>query len=302
MPYVASSAEAFLQKYYALDERFGQGYFARRFTGIDYEVRSCDSCGLVFQAWRPGPVLSAEVYGKWIRTQPDADRTMPNVSLREYVHATAEAQKIAHLLFGERELLSEMRALDFGMGRGVFALALKACGFRTFGHDVGAQRHEAGGRMGIEMLAPGAATQDTFAGHTFDFVNTEQVFEHLPNPGEILELLVKALRPGGLLKISVPRSRALAAGRFDLDFDAPKYAANAITPVQPLEHLQYYPPLSIDTLARRFGLRRLRIPAKVHMLYDNRWITRQAFRNVARTFAHEKLRNYTLLRKPSGDA
>ena len=38
----------------------------------------------------------------------------------------------------------------------------------------------------------------------FDFINTEQVFEHISEPLETLKELKTLLKPGGIIKISVP--------------------------------------------------------------------------------------------------
>jgi hypothetical protein len=88
-------------------------------------------------------------------------------------------------------------------------------------------------------------------------VNTEQVFEHLLEPGDMLRSLAGALRPGGLVKISVPDCaksiRKLLGSR---DFGA--LSAGDIMPIAPFEHVNAFTCASLSALGRKAGLLPLR--------------------------------------------
>ena len=93
--------------------------------------------------------------------------------------------------------------------------------------------------------------------HQFDFINTEQVFEHLSQPLETLEYLSKALKPHGIIKISVPNGwnieEKLAIG----DWDASKESPQSLNPVAPLEHVNCFTYQSIIKMAQLVGLKPL---------------------------------------------
>jgi len=45
--------------------------------------------------------------------------------------------------------------------------------------------------------------------HKFDFINTEQVFEYIPEPLKTLDYLKNSLKDHGIIKISVPTSKKI---------------------------------------------------------------------------------------------
>lgn len=57
---------------------------------------------------------------------------------------------------------------------------------------------------------------------SFDFINSEQVFEHLVEPRQALASLSRALRCGGLLRISVPNGSDVDARLKLEDRSAPR--------------------------------------------------------------------------------
>jgi 2-polyprenyl-3-methyl-5-hydroxy-6-metoxy-1,4-benzoquinol methylase len=76
--------------------------------------------------------------------------------------------------------------------------------------------------------------------YKYDFINTEQVFEHLPNPLETLLHLKKGLAPDGLLKISVPDGQGIKRRLKTWNWKAPKHSSESLNPVAPLEHLNCF--------------------------------------------------------------
>jgi SAM-dependent methyltransferase len=95
---------------------------------------------------------------------------------------------------------------------------------------------------------------DELSGRSFDFINSEQVFEHLTDPLGALKHLVSALAPGGMLKISVPDGRdvkkRLALGDWSA-MDGPR----SLLVVTPLQHINGFHREALLELARRAGLK-----------------------------------------------
>ena len=93
------------------------------------------------------------------------------------------------------------------MGKGGFSLALKACFVNVTGSEYADHLLNWGQQNGIQTLS----ANTNLPSEKFHLINTEQVMEHVISPAETLEKLVKALTPGGLIKISVPFSSSLEA-------------------------------------------------------------------------------------------
>jgi SAM-dependent methyltransferase len=115
-------------------------------------------------------------------------------------------------------LRSGDRLLDVGCGAGRHALAAVRRGARAValdrslaellaargGVDTGSQGlgSDAGGRIN---LVGGDATGLPFADSTFDRIVAAEVLEHLFNDSAAIGELVRVLRPGGTLAVTVPR-------------------------------------------------------------------------------------------------
>ena len=157
---------------------------------------------------------------------------------------------------------SSLSFFDFGMGWSRWALMAKAFGCDSYGTELSQARIEHARAGGITVL-----TWEQIPEHRFDFINTEQVFEHLPQPLATLKHLVQALKPAGLLKIRVPTAGDIERRLGLMDWTAPKTSKNSLNPVAPLEHINFYRRTSLLTLAERAGMREVRIPLSVQYAY-----------------------------------
>jgi SAM-dependent methyltransferase len=96
------------------------------------------------------------------------------------------------------------RLLDFGSGFGFFLGVVKEYGWEPVGLEpLPASSVYARATFGVEV-ATDTLRPDTFPADHFDVVTAFQVFEHLESPGEVLTVLQRALRPGGIILIEVP--------------------------------------------------------------------------------------------------
>jgi SAM-dependent methyltransferase len=134
----------------------------------------------------------------------------------------------------------------------------RAFGAVAWGTELSPARRDYCLQLGIEVVA-----DDALPDGGFDFINADQVFEHLPQPRETLGLLVKKLRPGGILRIAVPNGLGIerALRRFDRELARP--VLGALNPVAPLEHLNCFRTRALVRLAASHGLRRVIPPWKM---------------------------------------
>ncbi|MGH9247590.1 MAG: class I SAM-dependent methyltransferase [Acidimicrobiales bacterium] len=230
--------------------------------GTDYVLAECQTCRLIFQQFIPDDDLMTLVYERW---QP------PEVSL-EHKERNALASRGRNALevmsvidyFGGDAI--RITVLDFGMGWGNWCRVAQAFGCETYGAEVSAARIDHAAAFGISAMTPERA-----ADHTYDFINTEQVFEHLVDPLGTARLLAGTLKPNGVLKISVPNGhrvrRNLALGAWS----APKKSLRTLNAVSPLQHINCFVHQSLVALGEQASLVPVRIPTRLRYRYLPTW-------------------------------
>ena len=249
-PLDSTAITDFLERQYEGRARLAQ------LTGATYELVRCTSCRLAYQRYIPGERLLGELYDEWI---PDSERERL-AAQRDVYDPSYWAQQIHFFIehFGLHP--AEVRVLDFGMGWGEWASMARAFGCDVYGAELSVERLRHAHSIGIPTL-----DWEQIGARRFHFINTEQVFEHLVEPVQILRHLAGALETGGLLKISVPDARralrlAARSGRFE------SLPPALIVPLQPLEHINCFEFDSIARLAAVAGLKPLR--PRLRLIYN----------------------------------
>lgn len=241
--------------------------------GYHYELVRCSQCRLVYQRTIPGDRLLAEIYDEWIPVS-ERERLHQGRTLNDYGYM---AEQVYFIVDHLRMRPHEVDILDFGMGWAEWSNMARAFGCRVVGAELSIERLDYARSIGIETI-----DWDSIPKRKFHFINTEQVFEHLLKPLEVLQHLASALSPNGLILISVPNARPTLRhlqGRRDFASLSP----SAVVPVQPLEHVNCFEYSTIVRLAERAGLLPLR--PSVRRLYNSSlgWLNpKRAIRLLAR--------------------
>lgn len=221
-----------------------EGRVERDFAGNAYELAQCEHCALAYQREVPTEPLLEEIYDRWL---PATERAAVAArwGLEDYRYLAGQVEfMLEH--FGQRP--DSIRALDFGFGWAEWAKMAGAYGVDVCGAELSRVRIDYARSVGIPVVDAARLPDGEF-----HFINTEQVFEHLLEPGAMLNRLGRALRPGGLLKISVPDAgkaiRKLAAGG-----DFARLSHSDIMPIAPFEHINAFTYESLAALGREAGL------------------------------------------------
>jgi SAM-dependent methyltransferase len=167
----------------------------------------CTACGLVFASPMPDQETLDAFYspeGHWGQDHRQRNEVLERRAQRALAGYRKDNQprRARHVILEALEPFVPVfnpppgaAVLDFGCGDGKLLNGLQEEGWRTFGiepsSDVAFLRHER-----LESLP---------AEPTFDLVVLHHVLEHVPRPLDLITSLVAALRPGGVLFISVPR-------------------------------------------------------------------------------------------------
>ena len=190
-----------------------------------YEIAKCSKCGFMWQAYILNDELMEKLYNHWISLEQSLNKKRyANISL--YSGYARQVENISFLL---NKKPFEINVLDFGMGWGYWCLMAKAFGYNVSGLEISKERINFAKKNGIDVIGGSDITSDKF-----DFINAEQVFEHISDPGGTLKLLARSLKKGGIIRISVPDGKKIEHELANPEWMASKNA------IQPLEHINCF--------------------------------------------------------------
>ena len=216
----------------------------------EYRLEQCRDCGTFFQADVGDAVLLSDLYTHWVLQTEDPETANPIYA--EDVQRP-ELSRDGHEIMAAASFLglplAQLVTLDYGMGWALWARIAARLGCQSHGSDLSGPRMAFARTHGIKTVADEEIQPDTY-----HFINTEQVLEHVPDPAAIVSRLAVALRPGGILKISVPSARGVEALLARLGAGQTQISYEEVMPVIPLEHVNCYTPRALKALGGRFGL------------------------------------------------
>lgn len=199
-----------------------------------YEIAKCSKCGFIWQTYILNDELIDKLYSVWISPEQSfIKKNQADVTLY-----SAYAREVEYISFLLNKKPFEINVLDFGMGWGYWCLMAKAFRYNVSGLELSQERTDFARENAINVIGWSDISSDRF-----DFINAEQVFEHLSNPLETLKSLVRSLRKGGFIRISVPDGKEIEQELRNPEWKASKNA------IQPLEHIDCF---THETLLR-FG-------------------------------------------------
>jgi 2-polyprenyl-3-methyl-5-hydroxy-6-metoxy-1,4-benzoquinol methylase len=211
------------------------------FSAVFERVARCPACRVYFANPRP---TQAEIAASY-ESGATYDSWIPERAARE-AHWKIRLALIDGPAHGRT-------LLDVGVGDGQFLTVARAAGFACLGTELsqnGANRARAEGHE----VRVGQLNEIDLGGREFDVVTMWHVLEHVPNPGETLDQIWKALRPGGQFLVAVPNEDN-AFVNYRLGFRKGQ-AAPILPPTWGHEiHLTYFQPSTLRGALRRAGFR-----------------------------------------------
>ena len=251
--YDAQPIKGFLDRFYS---RQG-GVEHEWLRGAAYVVRECRECGLVFQQSAPDGELARRLYEHWIDPDKAYEVFERHRRVDYFFPPLREIADVIDFLGGEP---ADLTFLDFGSGWGHWARLARGFGCAVFAADLAPSRSAAAGHHGIGVLPP-----EELGVERFDYINAEQVFEHLPKPAETLRSLARSLRPGGLILVSVPDGSDVRRRLRGWDWAAPEGSRGSLIPIAPLEHVNCFSHSTIVKLGEVVGLEEAEVPSRYYV-------------------------------------
>jgi 2-polyprenyl-3-methyl-5-hydroxy-6-metoxy-1,4-benzoquinol methylase len=223
-----------------------------------YILEQCSQCKLVYQKQIPDEQLTEMVYSG--DDLPDVMKYKSQFKIAIYT------QNLLSLLELYKKENRKPVLLDFGMGWGSWAQIARAFGCEVYGFEISERQIKYSESFGIKTLK-----YEQIAEREFDFIHTEHVFEHVPDPDGILAHLVKSLKNGGLIKLNVPNGKAVKKHLGTGQGQAAKFAGRRLNPVYPLEHINCFNHKSLTALAKQNKLKPFKIPMCTQYSYLSPW-------------------------------
>lgn len=224
----------FIQSYYSAQ-------LSEKISGNYYSLSRCSQCTLIYQS----EILDTQGlnYLYEIAIDKTASLAKREQANSQYFQSLVQ-DSYAPIGFFPEKKPREIRVLDFGMGWGHWAIAAQAHGLDVVGAELSQSRIEFAKSKGIEVIDIMNSQLDDF-----DYINTDQVFEHLDDPHDVLEQLVNRLKPGGIIKIFVPNS---TIDRLKLKYGSWEPCKDSF---HPLEHINSFTNRSINIFTEQFSLK-----------------------------------------------
>ncbi|MBK9738935.1 MAG: class I SAM-dependent methyltransferase [Actinobacteria bacterium] len=249
-PYNSKSLTDYLKAFY--DPQGGVEF--AYLDGAEYSLRACQACSGIYQEFIPNEALMHRLYEVWI--DPTIVREQHRNKPSDYFAGFAVEIEDVVAWFGGAP--ADLTFLDFGMGWGQWALMAKAHGVHSSGCELSDEQVQNAHSLGIDVVA-----WEDIPGGRFDFINTEQVFEHVAEPLKTLQHLKLGLSHRGILKVSVPDAVDIMRRIQILDWQAPIDSSASLNPVAPLEHINFFQRESIHAMAQLAGMHEIALPRRV---------------------------------------
>lgn len=205
-----------------------------------YAVVRCTSCCLVYQEYILNDRNMNLLYEEWISPE-ESLRKKKSADIKLFTRYAREIENIS-LALGKKP--HDTNVLEYGSGWGYWSNLAGAFGFEVTGVELSRIRQEFARKNGLRIL------EDTLQvkNDSYDYIYSNQVFEHLSHPGEVIKELARVLRKGGIIHIQVPNGKGVVERLRN-----PKWKAQNDA-IAPLDHINCFGPRSLKALADQAGL------------------------------------------------
>ena len=207
-------------------------------TQEEFDIYSCDNCGLLFTVPRPCPDVIGKYYQseEYFSHQENKKGFVPRIY--EFVKSFNIKNKVSIAIDG----LPKGRLLDIGCGVGDFLFHVKQKEWDIVGIEPSEQaRTIAENRLNIKLLSPEESVklQDS----SFDLITLWHVLEHIDDLKFQTKEITRLLKPGGRLVIALPNFQS-----FDCQYFKQFWAAWDVP-----RHLNHFSPKTLQNIFKSLG-------------------------------------------------
>ncbi len=223
----------FLNSYY-------QGRIPKEKVGSDlFSIAKCNNCELLFQEYILNDANMFLLYEEWISSEQSLNKKKYS-DLSLFQTYSFEIESIGKFF---QKKPSDINILEYGMGWGFWLNLAKAYNFNVTGVEISTSRVKYAQQKGLKIIEDISQVES----NSIDYIYSNQVFEHIPNPKETLEKLARILKDNGIIYIQVPNGKGIEKQLLSKNWNAKKDA------IHPLEHINCFNRHSLKVLANETG-------------------------------------------------
>lgn len=191
-----------------------------------HHLSKCDDCGIYFLNPQPNKKQLAQAYNEDYYGQGEKKF---NSTVERVVDWFRQRSAKAFA----SQLPEKAKVLDIGCGNGSFLANVGLYGdFELHGIEPEGKSADRALKHSSIKLHKGFLEKGTYESGSFDAIVLTHVFEHLPNPREILDIINQLSKPSTVLQIEIPNIESWQAKFFKGDW----------LHLDPPRHLNMYPP------------------------------------------------------------
>ena len=247
IPYDSEKMINFLDKYY-------KGRIEKnKLEGFYYRLIQCNFCGLIFQEQIPDENFSEELYEKIIDKE-DSHLKKENFEKKYYKKLSYEIGLIKGIF---KKRFKHVSVLEFGAGWGFWSKHLKDNHFNVSAFEVSESRIKNLKKNNINVISNIESTNQKF-----DFIYSEETFEHISKPKETLIKLSKILNKNGFILLRFPSS-FLFKFKLSKNYKPKKDCAH------PLEHINSFNKGSFVSMVKNTDLEIIDLKSKFNFSLKN---------------------------------
>ena len=218
-----------------------------------YKLIQCKFCKLIFQEQIPDENFSEHLYENII-DQKDSYNKKENFEKKYYRKLIYEINLIKGIF---KKRFKDISVLEFGAGWGFWSNYLKDNHFNVYAFEVSKSRIK-----NLEKNKINIVTDIESTNKKFDFIYSEETFEHIPKPRETLIKLSKILNNNGFILLRFPSS-FLFKLKLNINYKPRKDCAH------PLEHINCFNKKSFISMLKNTDLKIINYKSKFHFSIIN---------------------------------
>lgn len=234
--------------------KVGPGVEFEYLEGARFVVAECRTCGLVYQKEVPDEFLMRKLYEEWLDPEIIKANVKRERGAKLGLMMAKETTNVCQYI-GKNP--GQLKFLDFGMGWGGWCFMARGFGCEVYGMELSDHSISHAKELGINVIGWGDLKD-----HQFDIINSEQVFEHLAYPLQILERLGQSLKKGGIIRVNVPPGwdikRRLTA--WDWEASLSQEHEDSLNDIAPLQHINCFNGKALLRMGEKAGLKVVDVP------------------------------------------
>ena len=221
----------FLKTYYSYNNFKLQKYY--------YNLIECKNCTGIFQEYIPNDNFSLRLYNKIISVKDSLEKKLnfEHINFKKYFN---EARLIGKIISKKPRNIS---ILEFGCGWGFWAKFIKGNNFKVDCFEVSKERINYIKKNNINIIK-----SLNIKNKKYDFIYSDQTFEHLNNPKKTINILSRLLKKNGHMLIGFPTS-------FFFKWKLNKNYLPCKDAAQPLEHINLFNKNCLKAMIKKSSLK-----------------------------------------------